>query len=1086
MDFVISLLGERFYIDFPSDLLGWVGLVLLVGCLVWLIRFMRNTFRPPTTKGWLLFSGLIAVLPFLNIFFCLRFPALVGMAGTLIDDPSTVPTVILFSALPWMIAAGFLEVIPALFLGTMSGIVLALAQTHSILTIPEIALICLVYTFFIRQGFRTKPFTFMRRPIGAVLTLVPFVIIVHQFILISSNMNSTMQMDFTTGQSWWYSVALALELLIAGVVVEVLSKAFSAEWYKPKKLSPSPMENSLRTRFIMIIAPLLILIVSALLIGGWETASIAARQITTEQLTAASQSIQTVLPVMMEVGSRIVESQADLGLLNGNNSETSERLDGIVAEYGFFEEVIVFNDQRTVITNRPFGTSAALTTNETAGLDVAAVTIGTTNVVTPAGINGIGFITFIKTIRDENNQVAGYLVGRTSLYSNPLSQAALDGLTVFEQDGGVVYLLDGLVQTIYTSPGNPDGVAFLGSIPQESDLTNQTGAVLESRYLSLYTALPEQNWMIVARMPSSEINRIALSISWPFFLIMVLVLGTSVFFMRDGLKGISRSLNKLSDETEKLSRGEFDRPIPIKSTDEVGQLAASFEGMRLSLKQRLEEMNQLLLVSQGAAAHLNLDEAIQPVLEAALHKNANSARVFLSGVEQEPGGGENYVIGRGPKSETNAVFDPQIFEMMRSHDILVLPDTSRAKQFKIPAGAALPPALIAIAVINDDEYYGVLWAGFDSHHEFSESEVSYFNTLASGVALSTSSARLYSTASVGRQRLEAVLASTPDPVLVFDDKQRLLLVNPAALQTVGLVKSPQSGQAAEDVIECPELLDLLQLASNNQALSREITIHNDRIFFASVSPVNADGHYAGQVCVLREVTHYKNLDKTKSDFVSTVSHDLRSPLTLMRGYATMLQMIGQLNEQQSDYVKKIINSVDSMTSLVNNLLDLGRIEAGIGLQLEKLSPAQVVERVESSLQPQAGQRNIQLTRQVFVPEDLEIQADPALLQQALVNLVENAIKYSPMGAKVEINLSSKPNAVLFEVRDLGIGIAPLDLPRVFDKFFRSGRRENNPSRGSGLGLAIVKSIADQHHGRVWAESQLGRGSSFFIEIPINQ
>jgi len=1085
MDFVISLLGERFYIGFPSDLLGWVGLVLLVAGIVWLLKFMRNTFRPPTTKGWLLFSGLIAVLPFLNIFFCLRFPGLVGITESVVDS-STVPTVILFSALPWMIAAGFLEVIPAFFLGVMSGIVLALAQTHSIVTIPEISLICLVFTFMIRQGFRSKPFSFIRRPIGAVLTLIPFVVIIHQFVLISANATSALHMDFTTGRSWWYSAALAAELMIAGGIGEVLSRVFTADWYKPKKLSPSPMENSLRTRFIMIIAPLLILVVAALLIGGWETASIASRQIVTEQLNTASQSIRSVIPTMMAVGSRVISSQANPDLLDGDTTELGERLDGIVSQYGFFEEVIVFNDQRTVMANRPSGTSAALTSYETAGLDTASVTLGMTTVITPAGINGIGFITFIQAILGENNQIAGYLIGRTSVYSNPLTQASLAGLSEFETDGGLVYLLDGLGQTIYTSPGNPDGVVYLGSIPQESELPGLTGAILENRYLSHYTVLPEQNWMVITRLPSSEMDKIAISISWPFFLIMALVLGTSVFFMRDGLKGISRSLNKLSDETEKLSRGEFDKPIPVKSADEVGQLAASFEGMRLSLKQRLEEMNQLLLVSQGAAAHLNLDEAIQPVLEAALHKNASSARVFLSGVEQEPGGGDNYVIGRGPRSEANAAFDAQIFEMMRSHDILVLPDTTRAKQLKIPPGSVLPPALIAIAVINEDEYYGVLWAAFDSHHEFSESEVSYFNTLASGVALSTSSARLYSTASIGRQRLEAVLASTPDPVLVFDEKQRLLLVNPAALQTVGLVKSPQSGKSAEDVIDCPELLDLLQLASNNQALSREITIHNDRIFFASVSPVNADGHYAGQVCVLREVTHYKNLDKIKSDFVSTVSHDLRSPLTLLRGYATMLQMIGQVNEQQSDYVKKIINSVDSMTSLVNNLLDLGRIEAGVGLQLEKLSPAQVVEKVEASLQPQAAQRNIQLVKQVFVPEELEIQADPALLQQAIVNLVENAIKYSPMGSKVEINLSAKPNMVIFEVRDAGIGIAPLDLPRVFEKFFRSGRRENNSSRGSGLGLAIVKSITDQHHGRVWAESQLGKGSSFFIEIPITQ
>jgi len=115
---------------------------------------------------------------------------------------------------------------------------------------------------------------------------------------------------------------------------------------------------------------------------------------------------------------------------------------------------------------------------------------------------------------------------------------------------------------------------------------------------------------------------------------------------------------------------------------------------------------------------------------------------------------------------------------------------------------------------------------------------------------------------------------------------------------------------------------------------------------------------------------------------------------------------------------------------------------------------------------------------------VNVLADQALLQQALYNLVENAIKYTPMGGRVRVQLQIKTSSVVFEVNDTGIGIAPLDLPRLFEKFYRSGRREAYQQRGTGLGLAIVKSIAERHNGRVWVESQLGKGSTFYLEIPI--
>jgi signal transduction histidine kinase len=228
------------------------------------------------------------------------------------------------------------------------------------------------------------------------------------------------------------------------------------------------------------------------------------------------------------------------------------------------------------------------------------------------------------------------------------------------------------------------------------------------------------------------------------------------------------------------------------------------------------------------------------------------------------------------------------------------------------------------------------------------------------------------------------------------------------------------------------------------------------------------------------------LDALKSEFVSTVSHDLRSPLTLIRGYSSMLQMVGELDEQQTGYLHKIITAVESMSRLVNNLLDLSRIEAGVGLQLEKQPAQEIIHRVVGDLQLQATQKRIQLSTLLPAEGELLLEADHELLQQALHNLVENAIKYSEAGNKVIVRLAHKDDQVIYEVRDSGIGIAPADQHRLFEKFFRAARKGMKPERGSGLGLAIVKSIVERHGGQVWLESQLGKGSNFYLVIPMQQ
>jgi signal transduction histidine kinase len=204
----------------------------------------------------------------------------------------------------------------------------------------------------------------------------------------------------------------------------------------------------------------------------------------------------------------------------------------------------------------------------------------------------------------------------------------------------------------------------------------------------------------------------------------------------------------------------------------------------------------------------------------------------------------------------------------------------------------------------------------------------------------------------------------------------------------------------------------------------------------------------------------------------------------MRGYVKMLSMVGTTNSQQKDYIQKIMQSADQMARLVDNLLDLGRIEAGLGLKTEEVEIDEIVADVVNSYRPQA------VTKQVTIVTDVKrnlamVHVDPTLLRQAIANLVDNAINSTQADGRVTILVDRNEGFLTIQVKDSGVGIAPTDQARLFEKFYQVRRSEKTGDVRSGLGLAIVKSIVDQHGGRVSVESQLGLGSTFTIEIPLN-
>ena len=233
-------------------------------------------------------------------------------------------------------------------------------------------------------------------------------------------------------------------------------------------------------------------------------------------------------------------------------------------------------------------------------------------------------------------------------------------------------------------------------------------------------------------------------------------------------------------------------------------------------------------------------------------------------------------------------------------------------------------------------------------------------------------------------------------------------------------------------------------------------------------------------------TEYKKLIRSQNEFVRIVSHDLRSPLTSMRGFADMLGMVGDLNERQEQFVEKVLSGVAQITALVDNIQDAGRFDPETGfyeMTRSQCDLRDMINTIVSSYLIPAEKQDLKID--VAVSDDVPIiNADSNMLVRAITNLVDNAIKYTPNGRKVDVIGYVRDGNVVIGVRDSGLGISPDDQKQLFQRGVRVPRQEHKQVKGSGLGLFIVKSVALRHGGDAWVESEIGVGSVFSFSIPL--
>jgi two-component system phosphate regulon sensor histidine kinase PhoR len=340
-----------------------------------------------------------------------------------------------------------------------------------------------------------------------------------------------------------------------------------------------------------------------------------------------------------------------------------------------------------------------------------------------------------------------------------------------------------------------------------------------------------------------------------------------------------------------------------------------------------------------------------------------------------------------------------------------------------------------------------------------------------------------------RNQSSAILRSMIEGVAVIDSRERVVFCNRAFAEILNLDAARCEGRPLVELVRQADLLDLARRAlTSADSLQGSLIIGTvmPRSFAVTATPVKALEPAAnGAVIVLHDITELRRLERVRQDFVANVSHEFKTPLTAIQGFAETL-LGGALEDEKNNrrFLEIIRDHAARLGRLTDDLLKLARIEAGkLEVQYQPVSVAELVEGCAATTLFKASQRNIALNLS-YPPELPAVRGDAGLLREVLQNLLDNAVQYTSPGGRVDLSAVSRDHEAVITVADTGIGIPLADQERIFERFYRVDAARSREVGGTGLGLSIAKHIVEAHGGRLWVESTVGAGSQFHFSIPL--
>jgi len=500
------------------------------------------------------------------------------------------------------------------------------------------------------------------------------------------------------------------------------------------------------------------------------------------------------------------------------------------------------------------------------------------------------------------------------------------------------------------------------------------------------------------------------------------------------------------------------------------------------IRRRNRELTLLPEIGKDLSARLNLDELTDLVLRRTVETlGAEVGHIILLNAKGPLH--KEYRISTSDTPTATVQLPPlnDLLEQIKETRESILIEDTRKDARWLSSSEDPANSVVIVPMFGRLALIGVLVLVHEQPGYFKMEHQLLLQAIASQAAIAVENARLYANVAQQQQKLAAILQSAADAIIMFDADGCLSMLNPAAEKLftdyetkIGLPLTRDRGYNI--LIESLE-----ETYTSGKPNTGEVIWPDQRVFTALFTPI-AEG---GCVVVLHDVTHFKKLEKVKNEFIATASHDLRNPITSIKGFSYLIKHAGPLNDSQSEFVQRIQNAAENMSELVENMLDLAKMDLGAEPKNEILDMTHLLWQTADEFQPQAEAK-----RQLLTLEKTEtsssVRGDALQLRQALRNLIGNAIKYTPDGGTVTLSSVNEAGAVCIRIQDTGYGIPVADLPHIFDRFYRVRNNGHDEIEGNGLGLAIVKSMIEGHGGEISVESDglPGKGCCFIFTLPL--
>jgi PAS domain S-box-containing protein len=510
---------------------------------------------------------------------------------------------------------------------------------------------------------------------------------------------------------------------------------------------------------------------------------------------------------------------------------------------------------------------------------------------------------------------------------------------------------------------------------------------------------------------------------------------------------------------------------------------------------RIRQRDYLLRIARAITQELDIDKLLARILRDATEMLAGQAGLIALRNEQ---GGWKLAASYGIPGALTRHIDPLLAEVSDHDDParFEVPEINRLLQqitrkisMNLLTGVALP-------LIVHERVIGLIFIFRSYRGVFSNNDRALLQSFVDQAAIAVQNAQLYTQVSREKQRLDALLDSTADGILILFPDHIIERCNPAFCRLIGSKMQAIQGRSHEEIIQWVNIeqgISLEEAEVGGWPLTPNATLYVEgdikrsngiplAVGITYAPLLSPEGNLLNIIASVRDITHFREAEELKSMFISVISHELKTPVALIKGYVGTLRRddVSWESEIVQDSLEVIEEEADRLTELIENLLDASRLQAG-GLKLNQsdLVFEDFAEKMAERFRTQSDLHDIVVD---FPAEFPVVFADEDRLSQVLSNLLSNAIKYSPEGGEIRISGQLRSEQVIICVKDQGPGIAPGDIPHVFDRFYRA-EDASKTTKGAGLGLYLTRAIVEAHGGRIWVDPRQGDGARICFSLP---